>query len=301
MVSLVMPVWNTKPSWLREAVASALAEDGCEIELIVVDDGSHEPAADLLRDLDDPRLDVVRVPHGGICAARTAGIERARGEAIRFVDSDDVLEPGSTAKLLELSGPDGAISYGDTLVCDDDLRPQKTVGSTVQGDALAECMLGDFSVYITGMLFPRAVVEAVGGFDPSSYPNEDFDYVLRALERAPVRGGGFIASRYRRHHGSITGRHPADEVNNTRRVLERLFDRRPDLRQSPLGRRALSRLHLRAATRMTEAGRPVPSARYLGAAIRHSPRSAAREAIGVAAGLPRGVARRLIVARRGAA
>ncbi|HET8565963.1 MAG TPA: glycosyltransferase [Solirubrobacterales bacterium] len=298
MVSLVMPVWNTKPSWLRQAVASALAEDGCEIELIVVDDGSHEPAADLLRDLDDPRLDVVAVPHGGICAARTAGIERARGAAIRFVDSDDVLEPGSTAKLLELSGPDGAISYGDTLVCDDDLRPQKTVGSTVQGDALAECMLGDFSVYITGMLFPRAVVEAVGGFDPSTFPNEDFDYVLRALERAPVRGGGFIASRYRRHHASITGRQSADEVNT--RVLERLFDRRPDLRRSKLGRRALSRLHLRAATRMTEAGRPVPSARYLGAAFRYSPRSAAREAIGVAAGLPRGVARRLIVAGRGA-
>lgn len=300
MVSLVMPVWNTKPSWLRQAVASALAEDGCEIELIVVDDGSHEPAADLLRDLDDPRLDVVRVPHGGICAARTAGIERAGGGAIRFVDSDDILEPGSTAKLLELSGADGAISYGDTLVCDDDLRPQKTVGSTVQGDALAECMLGDFSVYITGMLFPRAVVEAVGGFDPSSFPNEDFDYVLRALERAPVRGGGFIASRYRRHHASITGRTSADEVN-TGRALERLFDRRPDLRQSPLGRRALSRLHLRAATRMTEAGRPLPSARYLGAAFRYSPRSAAREAIGVAARLPRGVARRLIVARRGAA
>lgn len=299
MVSLVMPVWNTKPSWLRQAVASALAEDGCEIELIVVDDGSHEPAADLLGDLDDPRLDVVTVPHGGICAARTAGIERARGEAIRFVDSDDVLEPGSTAKLLELSGPDGAISYGDTLVCDDDLRPQKTVGSTVQGDALAECMLGDFSVYITGMLFPRAVVEAVGEFDPSTFPNEDFDYVLRALERAPVRGGGFIASRYRRHHGSITGRQSADEVNT--RVLERLFDRRPDLRRSALGRRALSRLHLRAATRMTEAGRPVPSARYLGAAFRYSPRSAAREAIGVAAGLPRGVARRLLVAGRGAA
>lgn len=298
MVSLVMPVWNTKPSWLRQAVASALAEDGCEIELIVVDDGSDEPAADLLRDLDDPRLDVVRVPHGGICAARTAGVERARGDAIRFVDSDDVLEPGSTAKLLELSGPDGTISYGDTLVCDDDLRPRKTIGSTVQGDALAECMLGDFSVYITGMLFPRAVVEAVGGFDPSSFPNEDFDYVLRALERAPVRGGGFIASRYRRHHGSITGRTSADEVN-TGRALERLFDRRPDLRRSPLGRRALSRLHLRAAARMTEAGRPVPSARYLGAAFRYSPRSAAREAIGVAAGLPRGMARRLIVARRG--
>jgi glycosyltransferase involved in cell wall biosynthesis len=300
MVSLVMPVWNTKPSWLRQAVASALAQDGCEIELIVVDDGSDEPAADLLRDLDDPRLDVLTLPHGGVSAARNAGIERARGEAIRFVDSDDVLEPGSTAKLLELSGPDRAIAYGDTLVCDDDLRPRKTVASTVQGDALADCMLGDFSVYITGMLFPRAVVDAVGGFDPSFPANGDYDYVLRALECAPVRGGGFIASRYRRHHGSITGRQPAHAVN-TGRALDKLFDRRPDLRQSPLGRQALSRIHLDAATRLMETGRPVASARHLVTAIRRSPRSTVREALGVATGLPRGLARRLIAARRGAA
>lgn len=292
-----MPVWKPHPAWFPKAVRSALAEHGCEIELIVVDDGSPEPAADLLRDLDDPRLIVATMPHAGVSAARNAGIKRARGEAIRFVDSDDVVEPGSTAKLLELSRPDGVISYGDTLVCDVDLQPEKTVGSTIQGEALAECMLGNFFVYITGMLFPRAVVEAVGGFDTSFKANEDYDYILRALEHAPVRGGGFIASKYRRHHGSITGLQPADEVNSGR-ALEKLFNRHPGLRQSPLGRRALSHFHLGAATRMMRAGHFGVSARHLIAAVRLSPRSAICDALTVAAGFPRQAARQVIDARR---
>jgi|SRR5215218_2760841 len=297
MVSLVMPVWKPDPSWFREAVRSALAEDDCEIELIVVDDGNPEPIADLLRDLEDPRLSVLRVPHAGVGAARNAGIERARGEAIRFVDGDDVVERGSTAKLLDLSRGDGAISYADTVVCDIDLRPEKTVGSTVQGEALAACLLGDFFVYITGMLFPRAVVDAVGQFDTSFEANGDYDYILRALEHAPVRGGGFVASKYRRHHASITGRQLAEDVNS-RRALDKLFQRRPELRQSPLGRQALSHLHLGAATRMMRAGRFGVSARHLGSAVRLSPRAAGGDALKIAAAFPRRAAREVAARRR---
>jgi glycosyltransferase involved in cell wall biosynthesis len=290
MVSLVMPVWSPNPDWFRAAVRSALNEAACEIELIVVDDGSPEPVAAWLEDLEDPRITVIETSHAGIGAACNAGIARASGEAIRFVDSDDVIEAGSTGRLLELSRPDGAIAYASTLVCDADLRPEKSVGATVEGEALEACLLGDFFVYITGMLFPRAVIEAVGEFDTSFDANGDYDYVLRSLEHAPVRGGQFPASRYRRHKDSITGRQDPESVGS-QRALEKLFARRPDLRGTRLEREARSHAQLGAATRMMHAGRLGASTSHLVAAVRLAPRSATPPAAELLAAYPRRAAR----------
>lgn len=297
MVSLVMPVWKPDPAWFPEAVRSALDEDGCEIELIVVDDGGLEPVADLLEGLEDRRLRVIRVPHGGVSAARNAGIAAARGEAIRFVDADDVVEPGSTGRLLELSRPDGAIAYADTLVCDVDLRPEKSVSASVEGEALEACLLGGFFVYITAMLFPRAVIEAAGEFDTEFDANGDYDYVLRALEHAPVRGGAFPASRYRRHKSSITGRQDAVEVRSGR-ALEKLFERRPDLAGTRLEREVRAHFHLGAARRMLQAGRLGSSSRHLATAVRLAPRSSASDAAALLRAFPRRGARRLLESRR---
>lgn len=292
-----MPVWKPNPEWFREAVRSALADRDCEIELIVVDDGSPEPVAELMCDIDDPRLVIVEVPHGGLSSARNAGIARARGEALRFVDADDVLEPGSTSRLMELSGPGGPIAYGSTLVCDVDLRPEKLVGASVEGDALASCILGEFFVYIAAMLFPREVIDAAGEFDAELEPNEDYDYVLRALEHAPVRCGDFVAYRYRRHPGSITGRQQAEEAKG-QRALERLLERRPELRGTTIERRARSHHQLNAADRMMRAGCYLASARHLASGLRLAPRYAAPQAAALVRSFPRLGARRAVAAAR---
>src|SRR5437763_1547677 len=163
MVSLVMPVWRPNREWLEQAVRSALEQVDCSVELIVVDDGSPEPVAELLKGFVDPRLVLLRISHQGQSRARNAGIARANGDAFRFVDADDVLEPESTARLQRLSGPDGAIAYGSTLVCDPKLRPMRTFESTVQGDILIDCVLGRFDARIVSMVFPRRVVATVGG------------------------------------------------------------------------------------------------------------------------------------------
>ncbi|MBA2332046.1 MAG: glycosyltransferase family 2 protein, partial [Actinobacteria bacterium] len=74
-----MPVWRPHGPWLREAVESVLAEDGCSLELLVVDDGNEIPIASLLAQVDDDRLKVIRATHRGECGARNAGMVSARG------------------------------------------------------------------------------------------------------------------------------------------------------------------------------------------------------------------------------
>lgn len=288
-----MPAWKPREDWLLEAVASALGQKDCEVELIVVDDGSPEPVADLLRDVDDARLRVIEIPHGGISRARNAGIAQARGDLIRFIDADDVLEPDSTARLVGLSGAERMLGYGSTLVCDPELRPQRLIEESSQGNVLLASVLGGFYVYITAMVFPREVVAAAGGFEPQMEPNEDFEFLLRALEHAPVRGERFVATKYRRHEQSITANSGAAKMKDME-ALERLFQRRPDLLGSEFERRARSHLTMNAAQQLLHAHRYARSLRMLFRSLRLAPRYALPQAPSFLADLFRLVARRAL-------
>jgi O-antigen biosynthesis protein len=250
LVSLVMPAWNPNPTWLRQAVESALGQVGCRIELVVVDDGSDTPVAGLLREVEDERLRVLRVPHGRVSRARNAAIEASQGDYFRFVDCDDVVLPDSTAHLLALAdGEDGVITYGATLVCDEDLRPFALIGSTLQGSAAESCLLNRFDTTIHSLLFPRRIVEEIGPWEPSIVVSQDWDYALRAFERAPVRGDRHVATHYRMH-SAMNSRNVEEGIRGYRLVVDRYFERHPEQRGTRLQRRATALYHLFAAVHL---------------------------------------------------
>jgi glycosyltransferase involved in cell wall biosynthesis len=238
-----MTARQPRRDWFRAAVRSALGQEGCSIELIIVDDGSPDPIEPLLDGIDDPRLRVLRTAHGGVARARTTAAAQAAGEYMRFIDADDVLEPGSTARLLRLSGdaPQPTISYGATAYCDQDLRPIELRTSNLQGWVAEQCLLYRFDVRCLSMLFPRGVVEAVGDWDPTLRHCQDWDYVLRALELAPVRGEHEIATFYRRHGEAQTAKLDA-VLHFEALVVDRYFERHPERIGTRLERRARAQL-----------------------------------------------------------
>lgn len=244
-VSVIMPVWKPHQGWLDVAVRSVLAETTCDVELIVVDDGNTEPVAAVL-DRADPRLKVVRIPHGGVSRARNAGVAIARGQHLRFLDADDAVEPGSTAHLLALvQGRSNVISYGATLFCDEQLRGVWVMRSNIQGDALLACVLGRFTVRLQAMLFPRRVVDEAGPWDPSLTVSEDWEWIARALEHASVEGDDAIVVSYRRGSGASSDAEAGRR--GARVVVERWLDRHPELRGTALERRAEAMLAAMAA------------------------------------------------------
>jgi GT2 family glycosyltransferase len=261
LVSLIMPVWRPEPDWLEQAVGSALDQRDCRLELIVVDDGCEMPVSESLGSIQDERLRVIRIEHGGISPARNAGIAASRGTAIRFVDGDDLLEPGSTARLLEMmDGRDDLITYGATIVCDEHLRPLYRIACTLRGPAVVPCLLDRFEVHICALLFPRRVVLAAGEWDPSIRVCQDWDFTLRALEHAEVRGERTPADYYRRHGNSNNCNREARQ-EGIRRVVAGYFQRHPEARGSRLERRARAMLEIFAADQVTR-GRPWRSARF---------------------------------------
>lgn len=107
--SIIIPAFN-RGRMLRRAVDSALAQEGVEFEVIVVDDASTDDTLAVARSYSDPRITVLARPtNGGPCQARNAGVDASRGRWLVMLDSDDALQPHALRRLrarCELAGPD---------------------------------------------------------------------------------------------------------------------------------------------------------------------------------------------------
>jgi hypothetical protein len=234
-----MPAWKPNPQWLRAAVESGLGQRDCNLELIVVDDGSPEPVADLLASVDDQRLRIIRIEHAGHAAARNAGFAASQGEWIRHLDCDDILDLDSTRHQLSIAAGQNVVAYGGTMVCDQDLQPRFLIATTLQGDVVEDCLLGRFETRGPALLFPRSVLEAAGPWDSAFRVSGDWDLVLRAVEHARVAGDQRVALYYRRHGQSLsmTANVAAGEEARSR-LIRKYLERHPEQRGGALERRA---------------------------------------------------------------
>src|SRR5438105_6041263 len=112
MLSIVIPCYNASPT-LRMTAESALLQSYPDKEIIIVDDGSTDRSAEVIKSL-GPGIVAEFQPNQGASAARNHGTRLARGEYIQYLDADDMLAPGTLAKrvaALETTGAD--IAYTD--------------------------------------------------------------------------------------------------------------------------------------------------------------------------------------------
>ncbi|MFL5873322.1 MAG: glycosyltransferase [Solirubrobacterales bacterium] len=101
LVTGIVPYYST-PEYVGEAVASLLAQTHAELEVLIVNDGSFEPADSVLDALAaDPRVRVVTQINRGEGPARTLGVRLARGEFVVMLDADNLLEPNFVERALE--------------------------------------------------------------------------------------------------------------------------------------------------------------------------------------------------------
>lgn len=95
--TIVIPVYNGEQT-LSAAIESALAQTYGTFEVLVVDDGSTDRSAEIVRRYDDARLRLYQQPNGGLNSARNAGIREGRGDYIGLLDADDIWEPTKLAR-----------------------------------------------------------------------------------------------------------------------------------------------------------------------------------------------------------
>ncbi len=217
-LSVIIPVWNGE-RFLAEALESVLAHAAVD-EIVVVDDGSTDGTAELVR-----RYPVVYrwQPRRGVATARNLGLASIGGAVVGFLDADDRWAPPPStgdARLARLfQDPSANLALGNTQV----FRAREGGGETI-GAPRALVSLG-------AMLARREVFVAVGGFDPAFRTGEDLDWFLRARERGfALKWVDTTVQHYRRSPGTLTSGGVARERGMLATARAAIARRRASLR-----------------------------------------------------------------------
>ena len=176
LVSIIMPCWNSG-KYIEESIASALAQTYPNIELIIADDGSDdEKTRAILETLDDPRIRVLHLEHGGPSAARNAAIQAANGTYILPLDSDDLIDPPYLAEAVDVLERDAAVGL---VYCNTELFEAET-GTWDLSHVTIEQLLVNNAIPVT-TVFRKADFDRVGGYAPELRYFEDWDLWLSIL------------------------------------------------------------------------------------------------------------------------
>lgn len=187
LISVIVPAYNAK-KYLPACVASVQRQEHQNWELLLIDDGSTDGSGALCDELAaaDGRVKPHYQPNGGVSAARNAGIERARGEYVMFLDADDELMPGCmTALLNALLETQGDIAAGKST---EDTFPWPCPQSRLvwNGEEGLTNSLGDHPLTYSAWakLYRRAIIGDTR-FQQGIRINEDSLFLFRLLCKQP--------------------------------------------------------------------------------------------------------------------
>lgn len=213
-VSIVIPTYN-RLEVLPRALDSVLAQKNVAFEVLVIDDGSTDQTRSMIAEK-YPQVSYFYQTNQGPSAARNRGIEKARGEWIAFLDSDDEWLPGKLQAQLEYmrKGDPAGRPYQICQTQEIWIRNGKRVnpmkkhqkfGGEIFEKCLPLCMVSPSAVIIHRSLF-----DEVGLFDESLPACEDYDLWLRIAARFPI---GLMEkpylTRYGGHADQTSHKYPA--------------------------------------------------------------------------------------------
>lgn len=233
-ISVVIPCYNAA-RYIAATLRSVFAQGDAVGEVVVVDDGSRDGSADLVR-REFPDAKVVVQPNAGVAAARNRGIASAVHDWIAFVDADDIWMPGKLQRQQEaLRLQAGArLCYSAWHVWpSEEPEPEPGLVAALQAEDAGRWqgpsgwiypeLLLDCEVWTSTVLVHRSVLDEVGCFDPNLRIGEDYDLWLRASRVTPIVRVCRPLALYRMHPANTTTRLP--DRNHKGEVITRALQR----------------------------------------------------------------------------
>lgn len=228
LVSILVPAYNAE-SWIRQCLDSALEQTYARTEIIVVDDGSTDGTADVIRKYDG-RVRLVAGQHAGGNAARNQLLSEARGEWLQFLDADDYLLPEKVASQMERVAdiPDLDVVYCPVLLMDQGQSPR--VLPLEEGDDITLHFLRWGHLNTNAFLFRREALTEVGGWNVNQAACQEHELLYRLVRAGKkfsmVNRPGAV---YRWHQATTVSR--KDPLRTLRLKLE-LLEKMQDYLQS---------------------------------------------------------------------
>lgn len=198
-VSIIVPVYNSK-EFLPECLSSILCQHYSDIEVLLIDDGSTDGSGQLCDNYsaEDKRIRAIHKKNGGVSSARNIGLEKATGEWVMFLDSDDLLTEDAIENLMRDVNDDIDMSYGGLRKFNEENCNIETVTSEEGVLTAEQCLdhairpsvsVGDWQRYIVNRVFRKSIIDSYKlRFREDIYYKEDglflISYIVRSKKNA---------------------------------------------------------------------------------------------------------------------
>jgi len=219
-VSVVIPAYNHE-NFIGAAIESVLAQSCQDFELIIVDDGSTDNTAGVIKSYDDKRIHYFYQENQDAFNTINRGMELAAGDYIAILNSDDIYSPERLQRLLDVQRESGSqCLFSDVIPISDsgDEFTDSDFGWNVwhqknrtffenSGDLYSAFLKGNFMVTTSNLFMTRAAAEKVGKFCSLRYLH-DYDFIFRMMLAFPHKVHYLADEKllyYRIHDGNTLG------------------------------------------------------------------------------------------------
>ena len=210
LVSIVVITYNYE-RFVGEAIDSALSQTYPNIEVLVVDDGSTDGTTELVKNRFGDVVSYIYRENGGLSAARNTGIERAHGDYLCFLDSDDIILPHFVQGHVEYLEKNNDV---DILCANSEyfgqlkgiVRPQ-IFGKGDRYFTYLDLITENLVAGVHTVMMRKDVFTACGLFDEKISHSEDHEFWLRCARKVIIGYRDIVVARYRIHgknHSMLT-------------------------------------------------------------------------------------------------
>ncbi len=214
LVSVVIPAYNTE-LFIGGTLNSVLSQTYRNIEILVVDDGSQDNTADIVKQMSakDNRIILLHQANSGTAAARNLAIENARGEYIAPIDADDIWLPINLEKQVACmsdSGPSVGVVYAWSVDIDENGSPTGEFRACkIEGEVYATLLCHNFIGNASSSLIRRLCLDKVGHYSRNFMRQgaqgcEDWELYLRISKYYQFRVVPEFLIGYRRSANSMS-------------------------------------------------------------------------------------------------
>lgn len=245
-ISVIIPTYNREIKVMR-AIRTVLAQTKSPLEIIVVDDGStdftvskikEEFAEECARAL----ISILPLEHKGVSRARNRGVERARGEWIAFLDSDDEWLPEKLERQWEVICKDSNIRIlqSQEIWIRNGKRVNPPSYLAKKNGEIFDQSLEFCNVTPSSVILKKELYQEAGGMDEELPACEDYDLWLRITSRYPVSLlEEFLLVRYGGHEDQLSFRYPVMDRFRIYSILKLLSSHLPNEKQRILAQKIL--------------------------------------------------------------
>lgn len=187
-ISVIIPLYN-KEAEIKDTILSVLAQSYQPLEIVVVDDGSTDNSADIVRSIESPLIKLITQPNRGECVARNRAMQEAQGEYMALIDADDTWEVDFLAEIASMINdfPNcGLYCTAFNIIRHNGIFPSNSPKERGVVENFFRDSMTRYITTATSSVIPLTVISQVGGFPEGMRIGGDLYMWIKIAREYPV-------------------------------------------------------------------------------------------------------------------